>query len=435
MDMRSTRRLLDRWPPAALTLLACAAAAVASTASCSSEHDAGFELDAGVDAPFDSEPGVDGEADAVSKPDDGGPFDGGLAPITCDSSPCAVALVTTTDEGFCALLQDGTVACWGANDVGQLGRGEISVGSADAERVIGLADIVELDRTCAVDKAGAAYCWGKGPFHAGDFATTTTATPVKLDIPPVKRVSAYGETACALGDSGVLCWGSNVNGQVAAYDGSAEPYPPTPIALRAGAPIRTITINETAFAIREDGTTESWGANLLLARQSPLSPDPHPLPAGFGPIDTVDVAERRACVASRGDAFCWGEDVGPELRRTVMTEPVVQISTTKVVHAGTQWVPKIKPARWCALTGDGAVYCQGENGLGQAGDGTFDHATRPVQVRGLPAPAARVKTTWEATCILLVDGKVYCVGNNYYGQLGNGILRRPSLEPVQVSLP
>ena len=53
----------------------------------------------------------------------------------------------------------------------------------------------------------------------------------------------------------------------------------------------------------------------------------------------------------------------------------------------------------------------------------------------LPGPAADVKTTATATCALLTSGKVYCWGSNYYGQLGNGRLKVPSVVPEEVVLP
>ena len=81
------------------------------------------------------------------------------------------------------------------------------------------------------------------------------------------------------------------------------------------------------------------------------------------------------------------------------------------------------------------MYCCGYNDGGQAGAGTKEPATYPVKVKGLPGPAAQVRTTPEATCVLLTIGKVYCWGTNFYGQLGNGNIREPSLSPHEVVLP
>jgi alpha-tubulin suppressor-like RCC1 family protein len=46
-----------------------------------------------------------------------------------------------------------------------------------------------------------------------------------------------------------------------------------------------------------------------------------------------------------------------------------------------------------------------------------------------------VRTTPDSTCALLVNGKVYCWGSNYFGQLGNRKIREPSLTPQEVVLP
>ncbi|MDF2692815.1 MAG: hypothetical protein K0S65_1198 [Labilithrix sp.] len=416
--MRSTRRLLDLW------LVALASCGVATIASCASDRDSSFD---GPEADASSESSTPGPGEAGTP--DAAPFDGGLRAVECESPSCAVALTTGQGESFCALLRDGTVVCWGANANGQLGRGETSTGNMKAERVTGLQDIVTIDRTCAVDKDGAAFCWGRGPFTAA--GTTNEPSPVKLDLPPVTKVSAHSETACALADGNVLCWGSNANGQIAIDGGGV--LPPTRVAIRAGSPIRNIAVNEATFVVREDGTSESWGANEFVARGSSLSPDPYPRPTSLGRLDTIDVVEKRACAATGGDAFCWGDDIGPEPRQTPVVEPVVQIATTKSFPSHDPRLAKL--GRWCAVGASGGVYCSGDNTNGQTGDGTTNHAARPVRMLGLPAKAARVRTTFEATCVLLTTGKIYCVGNNYYGQLGGGKMRTSSLVPVEVNLP
>ena len=40
-------------------------------------------------------------------------------------------------------------------------------------------------------------------------------------------------------------------------------HPPQAIAFGPGAPIREVAVNEASFIVREDGTSESWGANVL----------------------------------------------------------------------------------------------------------------------------------------------------------------------------
>jgi len=124
-----------------------AASAMAASCSSSDELDARPEGDAGVDAASTIDAA---DADATS-PRDAGTFDAAPLPVVCASQPCAKSLVTTLganederSEGFCVLLDDGTVACWGANGAGQLGRGEDGalVDSANAAKVVGLSDVV-----------------------------------------------------------------------------------------------------------------------------------------------------------------------------------------------------------------------------------------------------------------------------------------------------
>ncbi len=78
------------------------------------------------------------------------------------------------DDPLCALERDGTVWCWGADDVGQasglarLGGGDHVV--ATPTKIPGVSNAVELEATvaavCARLKAGGLACWGR-PFTGG----------------------------------------------------------------------------------------------------------------------------------------------------------------------------------------------------------------------------------------------------------------------------
>ena len=417
--MHSTRRLLDRRSSAALAI--SSVVTMAAVASCSSSggaapHDGGaFEAGADVDAGASPE-------DASPPPDAATPFDGSVRPVVCASASCATSLEATFNETFCALLQDGTVACWGANDSGELGRGEDDrTSSATAARVVGLTDIVRIRGTCGVDKSGAAYRWDRG-------------TPVKQGLPPVTDAMFFGGVGCAVADGGILCWGLNVRGQVSPVSPNDDSDAGRPIELPSGAPIRELRVGWATFVLREDGTLVTWGANPPLGRASSFNPDPYPAPSVLSGVSAMDVVAGNACAVAGGVGYCWGDffdgsRAAPKLlpEPVATPEPIVQIATTQAIIG--------RPQRWCAVGVSGAVYCWGYNEGGQAGDGTKNNAFVAVKVVGLPDPAVEVKTTREATCALLATGKIYCWGTNLKGQLGNGKMSVPSVVPEEVVLP
>jgi Regulator of chromosome condensation (RCC1) repeat len=457
--MRSTRRLLDRYSLGATLLLAACGAA----ASCSSPDDGNEtdSADAGPEATVDGAALSDaGWPDVTMRDVAPPPFDGGPLPVACSSDPCVTSLVTMLgrddsdrSEGYCALLRDGTVACWGANGGGQLGRGD-DAGTSDSptpRRVVGLSEIEELHHTCAVDKSGAVWCWGTGPYlRDGTGAPTTERTPIKLPLPPVRHVGVGTDVACASNDDGLICWGKNTNGQLAPLSTmpASTLTPPRSITLPDGPPIRDVLVSRASFVLREDGVTLSWGLNPPLARTSSLSADPYPLPIAVAGISSIDLTNESGCATASGIGYCWGDlevrdfygyIVKPLLLTlpapVVAPEPLVQIATTRLWLDKTAGTSTVRRQRWCAVGASGAVYCWGANASGQAGDGTKQHAYSAVKVEGLPTTAAQVKAMTDSTCALLTNGKVYCWGSNYYGQLGNGKARIPTLVPEEVVLP
>ncbi len=481
--------LLDRRARSAFALGTSALGILLTAVGCSTTSttfvpkDDANDASVGADAPDAAI--TDGGADAAdtgtAQP---ATSDAGPPPIQCVDAACAKSLVTTmlnanADGGFCALLADATVACWGGNAHGELGKalpfpnGTGAYSSGVPERVAGLKDIVHLSHTCALDKDGAVWCWGQGPFlQSTNDAFSMTAPPVKLPIPtathvdfmmgyfpPFQTVSNTGASAnavgCAVvaGDS-VACWGMNANGQVrprTLNESATAANPVTTVDIPDGAPIQDIFVAGATFVLRADGTLLSWGANVMLGRDSSLIPtDSRPRPVALTGITYVDAEGGNACVVARGSVYCWGatnvDRQDPNLnpsdwdyssaysatpRRVELPELAVSVSTT-AAFAGSSY---FDPQRGCAVTLSGDVYCWGSNVSGQAGDGTRDYAVNPVKVKGLPGPASIVRASSITTCALLTTGKVYCWGENPTGALGNGTTWEPSLAPVEVLLP
>jgi len=445
----------------------CSLAAVAG-ASCGTSDDATAPIAADtLDAAAGdvSSDAVLSDAAAEASPVvDAAPFDGGPLPIVCTSKPCATALVTSSSasgtvpphEGFCALLDDGTVACWGANADGQLGRGAEggTRDSANPARVVGLSDVVELDHTCARTANGDVWCWGLGMYVRDDAVVyASELAPVKVPIPPATSIGVGALVGCAATADGLLCWGDNAYRQIDPSNTSGLRLP-TRIDLPPGAPIRDVLVGNATFVVRDDGSTLSLGANPPLARVSSIPVgDAHPAPPALGAVTAMDLTSTSACAIVGGVGYCWGavdlsklpdEDKPSPLvnalpKPITAPEPLVAIATTSTA-ATSDFAGEtiVLPQRWCAVGASGDVYCRGLNAQGQAGDGTKDLALDAVKVKGLPAPAVQVKTMPLSTCALLTTGKIHCWGNNASGQLGRGwfgLAEAGSLAPQEVVLP
>lgn len=85
----------------------------------------------------------------------------------------------------------------------------------------------------------------------------------------------------------------------------------------------------------------------------------------------------------------------------------------------------------CGLTGGGSIFCWGQNGDGQVGDGTQTNQPIPIYVEGLPGKMAEVAAGYSHTCARTAAGAAYCWGYNVHGELGDGTTT-DSTAPVAV---
>ena len=77
----------------------------------------------------------------------------------------------------------------------------------------------------------------------------------------------------------------------------------------------------------------------------------------------------------------------------------------------------------CAVVG-GEVWCWGDNGDGEIGDGTMTDRYSPVRIQGLTSVTSIARTAYR-TCAVS-GGNVYCWGWRY---LGDGVSDSQSLVP------
>ena len=140
-------------------------------------------------------------------------------------------------------------------------------------------------------------------------------------------------------------------------------------------------------------------------------------------------------VSTTGTAYCWGGSAygalgdGTTSNRLVPT-PVAGGLTFASVSAG--------DGHTCGVTLSGAAYCWGYNAYGQLGDGTTTGRVVPTLVAGGHAFAAvsagPIVPFFGHTCGVTTSGAVYCWGDNFAGELGDGTTTQ-RLVPTLVAFP
>lgn len=172
----------------------------------------------------------------------------GLATCWSDFNPPEVVVgladifsITLGNGHLCALRSDGTVHCQGDNRRGQLGNGTSGQQNGLLAPVAGLARAISLaagsDFSCALVMDGSVRCWGRNDVgQLGDGTRNDSATPVTVvGLTGASAIAANGAHACAvLANGSVRCWGDNLTGELG--NGSTIPSSmPVPVSGLSGA--------------------------------------------------------------------------------------------------------------------------------------------------------------------------------------------------------
>jgi alpha-tubulin suppressor-like RCC1 family protein len=355
----------------------------------------------------------------------------------------------------CVRRVSGQVWCWGKNESGQTGNGKdpaVAPIVTIPEQVVGVAGAVEIssgeDHSCARLGDGSVLCWGSnvdGQLGSGDL--NPSKTPVKVNLGGKAKSIADGAafTCAALETGSVLCWGSNSQGQMGNGKGPAD-------TLRAPAPVAVTGITnavsvyageEHACALLANGTVVCWGANdadQLGLGEPPAEAGP-PLERSLVPakvavladVRLVALGEKHSCATlGNKDTYCWGENAHGQLGLPLTTAGTPTPTLVDAIAGGTTEL-SAGGDHVCAQLKDGSLVCWGSNAHDELGRDVseFAQSVAPVELKGVGASRI-VSAGDEHTCALLLTGKVVCFGQNKQGQCGDGLKEDISPLPVDV---
>jgi alpha-tubulin suppressor-like RCC1 family protein len=194
----------------------------------------------------------------------------------------------------CALLNNGSVKCWGYNDFGGLGLGDryargdgpnemgdnlpaVNLGTGKTAVAISSG----IDYTCALLNDGSVKCWGYNGYgqlglgdtsHRGDgpneMGDNLPAVNLGTGKTAVAIAGGFHHTCALLNDGSVKCWGYNGEGDLGLGDASSRGDGPNEMGdnlpavnLGTGKTAVAVTGSDHTCALLNDGSVKCWGYN------------------------------------------------------------------------------------------------------------------------------------------------------------------------------
>lgn len=398
--------------------------------------------DGGVDG------AVDAGLDSGVRPDSGPPFDAGVpsdggvgdADATLDPGPDASV---SKDDVF-ALGAGEWSTYWISEDrhlygFGRNNRGQLAL-AGGADRLVATLMDDSMDWEVATGgqeffcglASGEAFCAGAndgGQLGRGDRVDSPMLDSLRRRGTGWNGLALGAEHACAFNNDSAVCWGSNRDERL---DIGSSPLFATQPQSRSDMMRVANAFHDKTCSLHRGAETEHMHCIGWQGYTGRIDMVP----------ESVCVGEDHGCAVAGGNLYCWGANQYGQLGLGFLLPPMGYEALETFDNLSPLSGQVDMDKRWrevacgthhtCAIETGGALHCWGRNAEGQLGTGDNRARAFPVLVAGLGS-TSQVVTGSHHTCAI-AEGEVYCWGDNRFGQLGQGN-RVPSTLPEPVSLP
>jgi alpha-tubulin suppressor-like RCC1 family protein len=333
---------------------------------------------------------------------------------------------------------NGNLTSVGNNAEGQLGNGTAIASDSVPNNVIGPAGVFQMAGSYqAIFVAGDSTVWSTGQNYGGQCGNGTNSTV----NPPAHIAGLTGVVKVAAGESHTLILKSD--GTVWACGSTTNGEFGNGMTSDSNVPVQCSITNVVDIAcgsyhsvfLKADGTVWTCGYNLYGQLGLGFSnTSPNALPAQ---VDTITngiavTAGDQGTMVVTADGYVWAFGYGGGYGKFATggvnpgNTPMKSL-ITNVVDAACSRYHSI------FIKADGTAWGAGSNYYGQLGDGTtIDADSAAIQISSL-TNIADIAVGYQHSIFLKGDGTVWVVGNNNYGQLGDGTTD-PHHTPIQLTV-
>jgi hypothetical protein len=275
-----------------------------------------------------------GQGDNVARGDSPGEMGDNLPAVSLGTGRTATAVTASATSHTCAILDDGTLKCWGYNNSGQLGPGASGTLVGDNPGEMGdnlpaanlgagrtATAVTTGDRfTCVLLDNGAVRCWGANGAQLGG---TGQSAPVNLGTgrTALAVTSGNSHTCALLDNTTVKCWGVNNGGQLGQGDttprganGAGMGDDLAPIDFGTGLTPDMVTAGARHACVHlDDATLKCWGENfngqLGLGDTNDRGNEPNEMGDNLPPVDLTGSPSMEVTLSADQSVVFTGESI------------------------------------------------------------------------------------------------------------------------------
>lgn len=367
--------------------------------------------------------------------------------------------IVARNDVSCGIKTDGSLWCWGLDENGKLGNGATLTANQTTPSLVaepGPWQTVSSGnyRTCATKVDGTGWCWG-GPDDQLGYGTTPA-----VDTPYPRRVLGAdwafidgGGTVFKCGikyDSSIWCMGNDSFDALGNGPGDSSSNYPQKIYEPYKSPFTGVEATTTPFAVAPVGSM-AIGSTYLTDTEGTSQGLAFP-GSGRSVLYQATTANQLMLETAPGggaaqmwlnannlpyymgyNAYTGGLEFGLGSDwLTTITAPRLELANNGFVGIGTGGAPAASlDVRGAIRVGDAGSGCSGSN------SGTIKYATSMLQYCNgstwtpLAGVAPPTNVPWDTgplssdtddrnACGIRANGTLWCWGEEYFGQLGNG---------------